>query len=213
MRQSALAVNQYSVHNHYGVVDEHTHRYDESPERYALQSGAPCQKDRERYGYCKYKSEAYYHATTQTHGENQHENHDCHRFHKVDHKRIDCLRYLVGLEEYLFGLQSGGHVFHRFGKTRVHSLPDIRHDGVGFHGNADGESRFAVNEESVVLGLGEPSLNLGNVAEAYLFPGRGAYKEVAYVVFVLHCAADAHRDAFVSAMERSGVHFLAGVLQ
>ena len=213
MRQSALAVNQYSVHNHYGVVDEHTHRYDESPERYALQSGAPCQKDRERHGDCKYKSEAYYHAAAQPHGENQHENHDCDRFHEVDHKRIDGLRHLVGLEEYLFGLQSGGHVFHRFGKTRVHSLPDIRYDGVGFHGNADGESRFAVNEESVALGLGEPSFDLCDVAEAYLFPGRGAYKEVAYVFLVLHCAADAHRDAFVAAMERSGVHFLAGVLQ
>ena len=178
-----------------------------------MKRGATHQQNGEGDSDSQNQSEADDEAAAESHGEDKYQDDNQDRFYQVDHKGTDGFIHFVGLEEYLFHFHSYGNLWHDFCQPFFNRFSHIGDNGIFFHGQADGQGRFSVHEETVPLRLTIGTFYLCNISQSDGFSLWGTNKQVTDVFLISNGTAHMQWQPVALILVTASVDGFSGILQ
>ena len=162
-------VDQDAVHDHDGIVDQHSHGQDERRQRHALHRSVGHPQNQERSHDGHHQTDADDHSAAETHRKHQNGHDDHHRLDQVYQKRPQRILDPLGLVENLVAGDSRREALGlQLGQTAFHLGPDLDDVAARSRRDGDAERTLPLVGHLVAHGFGVAVLHARDVAQPQL---------------------------------------------
>ncbi len=137
-------IHQNSINDHNGIVNQHAHGYNKSPQGNPLQGSTGRQQDGKSRQNGQQQPRSNDYTTAKTHKNHQYHNNDQHRCHQIPHKPINSAFHQTGLKEDFVKGVANRYILFQFFKPFFHPLAHFNNIFTRFHGERNGQCIFVV---------------------------------------------------------------------